>query len=132
MRLRCWARTGDSEFCLLDAGHRDARGATMHDSGEHHKWGDACCPDNASATGRETAALRILEVSHEIDRVMFLAGEHSTDAVRAIAARLMVGTRASRGDQLEIATWLTMNEGAVGCHELLRQAADLLRPFAVR
>jgi len=129
VRIRCWARSAKTgALCSCDANHS----GVVHGRNDGDLWFNANCAPNADSTGRETAALRILEVSHEVDRLMFLAGEHSTDAVRSIAARLMTGTRAAKLDLMCIESWLTMNEGAPGCHELLRQAADLLRPFADR
>ena len=149
MRLRCWARSGETgEFCPCDANHS----GVVHGRNEGDLWFDSACPVDARALGRETAALRILEVSHEVDRLAFVNGHHSAHAerLRGIAARLMVDTVAAcvdlgfverevafgesliakanaAGDKAEhMAEFRWLEQGTA----LFAIAADLLRPFA--
>ena len=111
------------------------------------------CAQRADSIGRETAALRILEVSHEVDRLAFVNGHHSAHAerLRAIAARLMVGTDAAHADLNVVECEVKFGNTLIGAANaagdkaehmaefrwleqgtaLLVIAADLLRPFAV-
>ena len=104
------------------------------------------CDQCADSIGRETAALRILEVSHELDRLAFCDGtsDEVADRLRAVAARLYANGDAARADHR------TLTAEIDGAHaELARVtvepqirreiedmialrvlAADLLRPFA--
>lgn len=130
------------EFCV---------GPMDHQQG--HTWGDRTeYPDRFSAycageRGRETAALRILEVSHEADRLLFtsnIAIREWPEFLRAVAARLYANTSAARVDLSTLLGEIGQGERLVeGCATgertdaftremvgLLKIAADLLRPFA--
>lgn len=137
VRLRCWAQHKDGTFCDERAGHGPDHGAA-----DGQRW-DSDCPPDAGILGRKTAALRILEVAHEIDRLAFLAGEHTIHAplIRAIGSRLMVSTRSSPSDHADLiylaGRWETTVLGDVavevkrdGLPALFRLAADILKPFA--
>lgn len=147
VKLRCWARSADEQlYCDVDDDDH-----YWHRCGGT-QWSDRECAPRAHGLGRETAALRILEVAHEIDRLAFVNMAHSAQAtiVRAIAARLMVNAvavsddlasldseaktgngliaeanaAADKADHADVYLWLEQTVA------LLAMAADILRPFA--
>lgn len=153
--LRCWAkRASDGALCERRNGHERAPQGELHlvttgeGYGDAETWGASGCAPDAGPAGRETAALRILEVSHELDREAFLQRDHSrlVAMLRAISARLLINDSAAREDLAAVereihnargwlqivnserasasATWL------VATIDLLSLAADILRPFA--
>lgn len=149
--LRCWARrASDGALCERRRGHVLQNGcggdhrSKMQRQGCSRVWNDRECAPEAGPDGRETAALRILELSNEIDRRAFLAGEHSTwvSLIRALAARLFVSTRSVDEDLRRIESVLSdwrgrrMPEPQREVFErdeiaaTLSLAADILRPFA--
>jgi hypothetical protein len=124
VRLRCWARREiGSNYCELDDEHSTHFGGDVH-------WPDSSCAPCADAVGRETAALRILEVAHKIDRLNFMRGFATDDEVRAIASRLLFnGNRAASSDLAQL-EWRSANTADRDYVKLLDAAADILRPFA--
>jgi hypothetical protein len=127
VRLRCWAKNADEPLCCEadDDDHYWHRGGGA-------QWSDRECAPHAHALGRETAALRILEVAHEIDRLNFMRGFATDDEVRAIASRLMFnGNRAASSDLAQL-EWRSANTADRDYVKLLDAAADILRPFANR
>ncbi len=145
MNLRCWARrASDGLLCDGPVNH-GARGhvKTYEDHyPDGHKyvcWSDGACASEAGPDGRETAALRILEVSHEIDRGAFLAGEHSAlqSALRAVASRLFVNDVAAQFDLTCVTALIDGLERRVIVSPPITQvvalmtlATGILRPFA--
>lgn len=144
MRLRCWARHGDpGHLCDKTPKHSDRhRGC---DARVERFWNDSECAHNANSAGRETAALRILEVSHELDRLAFFAGDtdSTTEYLRAVAARLYANTIAAPEDLRTLTEEVDACRALVAicppydatteASEVLRLmllASDLLRPFA--
>ena len=146
VRLRCWARHGDSgHLCDKTPKHSDRhRGC---DARVERFWNDSECAHNANSAGRETAALRILEVSHEADRLLFTSNitiREWPEFLRAVAARLYANTSAARADLLTLLGEIGQGERLVeGCATgertdtftremvgLLKVASDLIRPFA--
>lgn len=146
MRLRCWARhVSDNALCERE---HEAEMRHIHVGGHPHHdhdvtWLDEYCARDAGPSGRETAALRILGVAHEIDRIAFQCGETigEYDALRAIASRLYCNTIAASADLLSVEDALNgleidseateqERQSAEETIALIRQAADILRPFA--
>jgi hypothetical protein len=140
--LRCWARrASDGALCEAKAKHLDP---------EHTWYGDlmpenACAPD-AGTDGRETAALRLLEVSHELDRDAFRRGAKGAQAraIRKVAGRLKCDVRYASGDLRDVEREARSIESAVARYEeaspdevlaanrvidCLALAADILRPW---
>jgi hypothetical protein len=96
-----------------------------------------------AANDRKSAALRILEIAHEIDREAFLMGETVDiyDWLRAIASRLHCNSSAAKWDHESIGKHLaelTIDEEASAPEQatarrtiaLIQQAANALKPFA--
>lgn len=136
MRLRCWARSGTTgELCNQESGHKGPMSPHLAPPDAQDSmliWPDSDCAPNANSTGRETAALRILEVAHEIDRLNFTHGCPADDEMRAMASRLFFnGNRAASSDlrQLE---WRSANTSDRAYVALLDMAADILRLFVNR
>jgi len=133
VRLRCSARLGtphDTPHLYCDRYHWHTSRHEAASKDGRITWDDADCENNADSTGRETAALRILEVAHEIDRLNFMRGFATDDEVRAIASRLMFnGNRAASSDLAQL-EWRSANTADRDCVKLLDAAADILRPFA--
>lgn len=144
IRLRCWARrASDGAFCSEPAGHDLNHYALVGD--KHARW-SGCAPD-AGPDGRETAALRLLEVAHTIDRMALEDGEEgAAPGYRAVAARLYLSADDAAEDHAllrrvvavgeesaqESASECTATEGRriAEINALLALAADILRPFA--
>lgn len=134
MRLRCWAEhVSDGTLCERmsepDMSHIHIGAAPGRERPCDVTWIDEYCAAESGPHGRKTAALRILEVSHEIDRLDFALGHPPNDEVRTIAARLYHHQLGSASDlrQLE---WLRANTAAPEHRALLTLAADILKPFA--
>lgn len=144
MNLRCWARhVADDTLCERACDlERHIHIGNHPRANVDVSWIDEYCARDAGPSDRETAALRILELSHEIDRVAFLAGMHTTHAalVRAVAARLMVDAKAASADAeaLDMIAKCVSDLNESDHWEcvyqptmvLLQQAVEILRPFA--
>lgn len=151
MRLRCLARQA-SHGTLCERG---AEPAMRHihiggSPGRDHDvtWIDEHCAPDAGPDGRKTAALRLLEIAHALDRLAFAQNTSTTqyDFLRAAAARLNAGTRAAASDldvvtsRIDSAKELVAHAPSVGDSslaqwaraeiDLLEAAAEILRPWA--
>lgn len=133
--LRCWARhVSDGTLC-----ERPAEPGVSHihiGSHPHHDhdvtWIDEYCAFAAGHEGRETAALRILELHHRADLLAFQAGLPVDDRLRAVAARLLAGPQAAAADHESLLGDYTMDGSLWGTPrraELWLAAADLLKPW---
>jgi hypothetical protein len=131
--LRCWARhEGDGALCTLPSEHRLE---DMHEdlrTPDCTVWWDSDCAFAAGPEGRETAALRILELHHRADLLAFQAGRPVDDRLRAVAARLLAGPQAAATDRESILNDYT-TDGSLWAEprraELWLAAADLLKPW---
>ena len=144
-RLRCWARRAqDSQLCRATLHHLDDYHTAQNRRSTDSAWMEQDCAMSADSIGRETAALRILEVSHEVDREAFLVGDtwQIAAGLRAMAARLYVDDKAAQQDYADIVNDLAELRPIDGATRealavsdrvtaLIRLAADFLRPFAV-
>lgn len=147
---RCWARrAGDGVLCLMPSGHRQG---DMHEdlgaAADNAVWWDDECAPNAGPDGRETAALRLWEISTQADLIAFRSGQRGVWAplLRTIASRLLSGTDAVKEDYVALHAEIAQGERLLGEHptdtdprtklgyirwvaELLTRAAEVLRPF---
>lgn len=150
---RCWAkRERDGALCTWEAGHILSHGVVAGTGRESGPWWNSDCAPDAGPDGRETAALRLWEVSAQLDLNALLRGEHGglSARLRAIAARLRVGVRGAGEDLAALEQDIAQGHrlrGVVdterrGAEEpdlyawlvesiaLLSLAAEILRPFA--
>lgn len=144
--LRCWSRWdgttdqgAESLYCEADAGHdKDSYCHARHGA---YMWERQDCAPDHGPTGRLSVAHRLRELSWRADMIDFRLRRRTDvpDTLGAIAARLLAGISAAMDDLLVLesrrASRFLMrvefpSEVADAIDEILRAAADLLRPFA--
>jgi hypothetical protein len=142
---RCWAKgLTFGAYCAHDAGHEG-----IHESKtKRFLWDEEIASAyEHGATGRKSAALRILEVSHEADRLLIVNNIGPRDwpeLLRAIAARLYASNAAANADIATLCGEIGQGARLDECFDplspkavfnrqilaLLNTARDILRPFA--
>jgi len=143
VRLRCWARCMYNDaYCVEPSDHTPF----VHKTEVGETFSEAFCALSRGSDGRETAALRILEVAHELDRRAFCDGcsDEYADRLRAVAARLYANGSAARGDYRSMGNEIDGARAQLALttveHPIRREieeiiglmvlAHDTLRPFA--
>lgn len=133
MTTRCWVmRRRSGTLCDKKLGRHHG---TFHSAEDAvFAWEDEDCAPDAGPTGRKTAALRLLELSHDLDRISFLLGERLDDRLRPVAVCLFAGTEDAKANLAILESWpRDINAGATYAEEtrdILQMAADILRPWA--